>query len=84
MAPTECIGLPLERMFVGGRSVKGKKTNDLLIADDRTLLVSGGNGSDCLIASADYSGVLDGGKHSDICIGGPSTKFKKCEVQVIR
>ena len=84
VTPAECSGLPLERIFVGGRTVKGRGSNDLLIADYRTRKLVGKNGSDCLIAAPDYRGELNGGKHSDICIGGAKTKFKNCEVEIIR
>ena len=84
VTPIECSGLPIGKFALGGRTMRGKGSNDLLIADDQTLIVSGRNGSDCLVAAADYAGVLDGGKHSDVCIGGSETVFKKCEVEVVR
>ena len=82
VAPTQCSGLPLEKMLLGGRTIRGKGSNDLLIADGQSLIVSGRKGSDCLIAAADYAGVLNGGKDSDVCIGGVNTVFENCEVQV--
>ncbi len=84
MAPVECRGLRLDRLIIGGTVVKGGGSNDLLIADYRSSFVIGRNGTDCLIASTDFVGVLDGGRHSDICIGGTKTLFRKCEVEIVR
>ncbi len=84
VAPIECGGFTLERMFLSGKVMSGRRSNDLLIADYQANKVSGHDGSDCLIAASSFEGVLDGGRHSDVCIGGSQTVFKNCEVELVR
>jgi hypothetical protein len=87
LAPSQCSALSFTNLVVAtGTSVSGTSQADLILGRRATgtLSLSGGNGTDCIVAGggAGTTNTIDGGPGAgDICIGAPgaTNNFTNCE-----
>ncbi len=84
LKPAACAALNLSVVVVGAGD-SAATANQLLLAGPAITTVTGGHGSDCIVASP-IVGTIDGGPAAgtDVCIGGASTVFKRCATQIRR
>lgn len=85
LKPKACDGIDLTNVISGDGVLTGTAGNDLILATSPDSVIDGQGGSDCLVIGDGEDGKLigggpaDGDTDVDICIGGPSTKYERCE-----
>jgi len=83
LRPAECAnpvtGVSVARVAVG--STAGSSTNTLLLGDAATTAMTGGGGGDCIVGNSAVL-TIDGGLGYNVCIGGMTTVFTNCAVEV--
>lgn len=85
LKPKACDGIDLTNVISGDGVINGTAGNDLILATSPNATIDGMGGSDCLVIGNGEEGTLIGGGPAngdtdvDICIGGPDTKYERCE-----
>jgi Ca2+-binding RTX toxin-like protein len=78
LAPTECAGMPLNRVRVWG-APGSSGGNQLILGTPASDTITGGGGRDCIVGGAGND-TLNGGGGQDVCIGGLGNDvFANCE-----
>lgn len=70
LKPSECAGLDLSAVIVGGGVFTGTAASELILGSSGVDTINGGGGDDCIVGGGGIDALLGNGG-TDVCIGGP-------------